>query len=81
MKFNTINIGNSKGIRVPKELLKICGVHHKIALGAKANAILAKPADNPRKGWVKSFKQMNLHEDDRLLIEDTVDNQLLEGWD
>lgn len=66
MQVDIIPIGNSRGIRIPKALLKECGFEKSAELTVEnKRLILKKPtaAKNPRKkkpreGWDAAFKKM-----------------------
>ena len=55
MQFSLISIGNSKGFRIPKNILEECGITDTV----NANIINGKliiSADHPRAGWQKAFQ-------------------------
>ena len=70
MEISIINIGNSKGIRLPKTILEKYSISDKIELILAEGYIILKPKTEPRKGWDKSFKKMHERGDDKLLIDD-----------
>lgn len=80
MEVQLINIGNSKGIRLPKAILDEYNINDKIELILEKGRIILKPKSNPRKGWEKSFKQMHENGDDKLLIDDIFDEEIFEEW-
>lgn len=80
MKIPIINIGNSKGIRLPKALLEQYNISDTIELILEKGRIILKPKSTPRKGWEKSFKQMNKDGDDVLLIDDVFEDETFEEW-
>jgi len=67
-------IGNSKGIRIPKSVLKECGIRNKVKLEVIAKNIILKPVTT-RFGWDKAFKEMRQNDDDVLIIPDEIDLQ------
>ena len=77
MEINVINIGNSKGIRLPKAVLEQYNISDTIELKGK---IILKPKSTPRKGWEKSFQLMNINGDDKLIIDDMFDDEILDEW-
>jgi len=80
IKTKLIQIGNSKGIRIPKHVLDRLDLHNKIELiiDDDTKQIHIKSLDQPRKGWDKAFQRMHeLHEDEQL-INDELD---LKAWD
>ncbi len=72
MIVDIIKIGNSQGIRIPKNILEEFGAVEKIELELKDHNIILKPLA-PRANWDKAFKEMNKNGDDKLLISDTLD--------
>ncbi len=80
MEIPVINIGNSKGIRLPKALLKEYNINDTIELILDKGSIILKPKSAPRKGWEKSFKQMHANGDDNLFIDDIFEDEMLEEW-
>jgi Growth regulator len=80
MEISVINIGNSKGIRLPKTILEQYNIGEKLELILEKGRIILKPKSTPRKGWEKSFKQMSADEDDKLLIDDVFDDETFEEW-
>jgi antitoxin MazE len=80
MKTDVIKIGNSKGVRLPATMLKQCGIGSKVEIEVRQNEIILKPVQSPREGWEAAFLQMHECEDDRLIIPDEIDGELLEEW-
>lgn len=59
MKINIISIGNSKGIRIHKTILKQCHLDKEAELETQEDKIIIKPVKKkPRKGWKKAFGSM-----------------------
>lgn len=80
MEAQIINIGNSKGIRIPKTILKKYNIQDKINLILEEDFIVIKPIEEPRKGWEKAFKEMHENGDDKLLIDDVFNDETFEEW-
>lgn len=80
MEIPIINIGNSKGIRLPKALLEEYNINDSIELILEKGKIILKPKSVPRKGWEKSFKQMHANGDDNLFIDDVFEDETFEEW-
>ncbi|PJZ46669.1 AbrB/MazE/SpoVT family DNA-binding domain-containing protein [Leptospira brenneri] len=74
MKAAVIQIGNSKGIRIPKTVLAECLIEDEVDLLVEDNKIIITPYKNkPRVGWEDQFKAMAERKEDQLLIPDSVD--------
>ena len=80
MEISVINIGNSRGIRLPKTILEQYNISDKLELILEKGKIILKPTSIPRKGWEKSFIQMNVNGDDKLMIDDVFDDENFEEW-
>lgn len=80
MEISVINIGNSKGIRLPKTILEKYSIHDKIELILEKGYIVLKPKTEPRKGWEKAFMKMRENGDDQLLMDDVFEDESFEEW-
>lgn len=80
MNISLIQIGNSKGIRLPKTLLEKYNITDAMELILKEDHMILKPAKNPRKGWDKAFKKMHEEGEDELLMPDFFEDENLEEW-
>lgn len=69
MKARIIQIGNSRGVRIPKVLLEQTQMTSDVQIEAEAGEIVIRPARSPREGWDESFRKMAARGDDRLLDE------------
>jgi antitoxin MazE len=70
MKTRLVQIGNSRGVRIPKPLLEQCGLLEEVDLSVEDDAIVIKASAEPRAGWDESFKAMAAAGDDALLDPD-----------
>ncbi|MBM9548926.1 AbrB/MazE/SpoVT family DNA-binding domain-containing protein [Leptospira sp. 201903074] len=74
MKTSIVQIGNSKGIRIPKTVLAECHIEDEVDLQIEDNKITITPYKNkPRLGWEDQFKAMAERKEDQLLVPDSVD--------
>lgn len=80
MVISVINIGNSRGIRLPKTILDRYSINDKIELIFEKGFIILKPKAEPRSGWEKAFKKMHKNGDDQLLIDDVFEDEDFEEW-
>jgi len=71
-----ISIGNSKGIRIPNNILKTLNIESEVDLiiNEEKREILLRPSAKSRKGWDSAFKKMSSNADDKLLINDSMDS-------
>jgi antitoxin MazE len=78
---NIVQIGNSKGIRIPKAVLEQCNVGSELSMEIENGKIVLEPVRRrPRQGWAEAFQQMHANAEDELLIDDAVDLDLDE-WE
>ena len=80
MKIPIIKIGNSKGILLSKTLLERYNFGEKIEIIMKHNHLELRPIDTPREEWVEKFKEMHENGEDRLLIDNMLDDEHIEEW-
>ena len=78
MKTNIVQIGNSKGIRLPKSVLEQCHLKDSVELLVEGNVLTVRPIYAPRSGWSEAFSGMVRNKDDKLL---DVDTGLATAWD
>lgn len=78
MEIPVINIGNSKGIRLPKAVLEQYNISDSLEMKLEKGRIILKPKSVPRKGWEKTFKQMHESGDDKLLIDSVFEDETFE---
>jgi len=55
MKVRLTRIGNSRGIRIPKPLIKQCGLGDVAELRVSPEGLLITPHRSPRRGWREAF--------------------------
>jgi antitoxin MazE len=76
MKIKIVKIGNSKGIRIPKSLLRQTGIGEEVTIEVKDNQIILKAINSSvRSGWESAFIKMNSMGDDKLLDKAYLNNQ------
>lgn len=60
MKAKIIKIGNSKGIRLPIEIIKEYNLDEEVTLELREDCIVLKPVEvDPRAGWEEIYKKMD----------------------
>lgn len=80
MELSIIKIGNSKGIRLSKSILKQLGIKDRVELIVKNDQLIIKPISKVRDGWEDQFEQMAELNDDQLLVPDVFDDETIEKW-
>jgi antitoxin MazE len=69
MELPVVQIGNSKGIRIPKSILKQYNFEEKVVVDLREEGLLIRPK-KVRDGWAESFKAMAKNGDDQLILGD-----------
>jgi antitoxin MazE len=80
MILKIVSIGNSKGIRIPSNIIKMYNINDSVDLELSDNQIILKPINKPRIGWDDAFKNMRKNNDDGLIIQDDIDLNF-EEWE
>ena len=81
MRTRVRDIGNSKGIILPKSLLNKCYIEEEVTLEIRENKIVISPAPSERrKGWADAFQRMADAGDDQLLIPDIFEDENFDNW-
>ncbi len=57
MLAQLIDIGNSKGIRIPKKLIQQYGLEDEIEITATSNGLLISKKGHGRDGWDEQIKE------------------------
>jgi antitoxin MazE len=61
-------VGNSRGIIIPKPMLKDAGLEKEAEVALEHGAIvLRKPRRNPRQGWAEASRRIAQAGDDKLI--------------
>jgi len=81
MKLSIISIGNSKGIRIPKTILKQCHFDKEAEIEVRDDKLIIKPVEKkPRNGWKAAFSSMRKRDEDSLLVGDLLDREM-KDWE
>ena len=67
MKSRIVQIGNSRGIRLPKILLEEAELSDEVELEAEPGRIVIRRGARPRAGWATAARLMRERDQDRLL--------------
>ena len=71
MKAKLIQIGNSRGVRLPKPLIKEAGLDNEVDISIRRGEIVIRPVGKPRSGWASAAKRMHEQQADVLLDKGT----------
>lgn len=75
-KIPIVQIGSSKGIRIPKKILERLGMKDTAIATITDDSITIRAAVKPRDGWEADFKRCHELGADELLISDDLDADL-----
>jgi antitoxin MazE len=67
MKSRIVQIGNSRGVRLPKVLLEQAQLTDEVELDAEPGRIVIRRGSRPRAGWAAAARKMHERGEDRLL--------------
>ena len=67
MKASLIQIGNSRGVRIPKVFLEQTRLTSEVEIEVHGSQVVIRSAARPRAGWDEAFAAMAARGDDKLL--------------
>ena len=59
MKTKIVQIGNSRGVRLPKSFIEEAGLENEVELRLVEGGILVESAPTPRAGWSEAAKHLH----------------------
>jgi antitoxin MazE len=74
VELSIVRIGNSRGLRLPKEILDRLGFSDKVEVVLGENSLTLYAVKKPRDGWSETAKAMHEAGDDALMIPDVLDD-------
>jgi antitoxin MazE len=80
MKSRIVQIGNSRGIRLPKVLLEQAQLADEVELEAEPGRITICRGSRPRAGWATAARRMHERGEDRFLDATTATRFDKEEW-
>lgn len=72
MKTKLVQIGNSRGVRIPKPLLEQAGLENEVLLRVVEEGIFIEAAGKPRAGWSEAARILHERREDELLDDVTA---------
>jgi len=72
MKAKLVQIGNSRGIRLPKPMIEEAKLNDEVDIHVREGSIIITSSSTPRNGWAEAAKQLHDHKDDGLLDDSTA---------
>lgn len=58
MRARLIRVGNSRGLRLPKSLLRQARLEEDVEIDVERNALVIRPVRKARAGWDDAFARM-----------------------
>ena len=81
MRVALVRIGNSRGIRIPKPVLRQCGFQDSVELCVENDRLVIAKDHPPRQGWEELFRAAGPAANDELLLDTLPPNQFdQEEW-
>ncbi len=79
MLASVVQIGNSRGIRLPKRIIHELKIKDQVELIINKDELVIKGVKKrPRQGWDEAFAKMSAEKADKLLFPDNIDNETFE---
>lgn len=75
MKIPIVQIGSSRGIRIPKKILTRLGMHNTAIAIVTDDSLTLKAGIEPREGWEADYKRCSELNEDGLHIPDDLDTE------
>jgi antitoxin MazE len=69
IKSHLVQIGNSRGVRIPKIWLEQLGFSDEVELAVESDQVVIRSDRHPRQGWEDQFRAMHERGDDRPIEE------------
>jgi antitoxin MazE len=68
MKVALVRIGNSRGVRIPKPVIRHCGFSDTVELRVENHCVVIAPHARARQGWEEAFRGAGGSSGDELLL-------------
>ena len=75
MKVRVVRIGNSRGVRIPSNILKSVGDCDAMELSIVGDSIVLTPTRVAREGWDEQFRAAGEDADDNLWLTQSAPNE------
>ena len=75
MTASVVQIGNSRGIRLPKNILRELNIRDEVEMIIHNDSLIIKNVERkPREGWNDAFSKMSKTNEDELLLDENMDS-------
>jgi antitoxin MazE len=74
-----VQVGNSRGIRLPKNILQRLNFEDKVEITIQDDELVVKSVvKKARQGWNEAFSKMSENTEDKLLLSENIDDSTFE---
>lgn len=80
IRSKVVQIGNSRGIRIPRTILEQAGLTDEVEMKVEGNQLIIHASHHPRHGWEDRFAAMAEQGDDQLMDETSTTQWDEEEW-
>lgn len=81
MLVSVVQIGNSRGIRLPKNVLSRLDIKDKVEMVIHEDELVIKSVNpTPRQGWNEAFEKISRKKTGKLLFPENIDSDAFE-WE
>jgi len=79
MMVSVVQIGNSRGIRLPQNILNELNIQDEVEMVIHKDELIIKSVEKkPRQGWDEAFAKMSEAKADKLLLPENIDSENFE---
>ena len=79
MLVPVVQIGNSRGLRLPKSIIEKLNFKDQVKMIVNDDELVIKSvAKKPRQGWNEAFAEMSENKEDKLLLPQNIDKDVFE---
>jgi antitoxin MazE len=75
MRTELVQIGNSRGIRIPKPIIEQCGFGETVEVRVERGHLIVSPERRARQGWGEAFRASGHAGEDEILLESAAANE------
>jgi antitoxin MazE len=80
MTAEIVDIGNSKGLRIPKPIRDELGLEGRVTLTVAEGALVVRPKRRPRDDWAEKFAKAKPPNREALLMPDQLPTDFDSEW-
>ena len=79
MTVSVVQIGNSRGIRLPQNILSELNIRDEVEMVTRKDELIIKSVEKkPRQGWNEAFAKMSEAQADKLLLPENIGGESFE---